>query len=35
MTEEDKDPAEVVKATAEECQTKLDELWQTFDSLGQ
>lgn len=35
MTEEDQDPAEVVKATAEECQTKLDELWETFDSLGQ
>jgi ABC-type glycerol-3-phosphate transport system substrate-binding protein len=35
MSEEDQDPEEVVKATAEECQMKLDELWETFDSLGQ
>jgi ABC-type glycerol-3-phosphate transport system substrate-binding protein len=35
MTEENKDPTVTVQQAAEECQTKLDELWVTFDSLGQ
>jgi hypothetical protein len=35
MTEEKADVKSTVMQTAEECQTKLDDLWQTFNELGQ
>jgi len=34
MTEENQDPATAVAAAADECQSKLDELWDTYNSLG-
>ena len=34
MTEEKADPAASVKAAADECQTKLDELWETYEISG-
>jgi len=35
MTEEKADVAITVQQAAEECQDKLDELWDTYDNLGQ
>jgi multiple sugar transport system substrate-binding protein len=35
MTDENVEPVVAVREAAEECQLKLNELWETYDSLGQ